>query len=753
MAYDGYGRLSSRHVPEQNIGTATVWTYNADDTVNTVTDARGAVTTFGYAGTNRHLVKTMTYTLTGSPTVSNSFTYDAAGNRTGMTDGLGSVDYSYSLISQLTSETRAITGVGSFTLNYTYTVSGQLSRITDPFGAQVDYSHDNAGRLRAITGANFASVSTYASSLQYRAWDAVKSLTYGNSKTLAVGYDANLRALSYEIPGVMKKSYQYYDDGRLKFTQDQLTSNSKFDRLYKYDHAERITTALSGAEARGGGPTNDRPYNENMGYDALGHLTLRELRHWDRWDTTGNETYTNNRRFGWLYDADGRLLSGRSQYTYDAAGQIASFGDEDPYMTDQQLDGDGRRIKSLQRILDPNTNQWTTEKVTYYIHSSVLGQVVSEVSAQGVKERSFVFAGSNVIAVQSVFGSSQAVGWKHDDSSGGSYRATNSVGGLSEWAERDPLGADAGIMKPLVWPQQTSPGKLAPYYGVPDLNSPYQGCELSGIPAPCNVVLGSGNGSDGAFSSMADFFNPLRPLGPGVDWYPGFLNWVDQKKYKLTAENHLSLGGEWVNFMAMGADIDEQGIQRLVLEALAAPGCADFAKTVLEAQQRQGLGTISDVAKAFFALSGPHFTRRQPLNSTFGIANPIGRISTGTAQIYSLGNDASLTANEQMLTDADNAIGELFHLAAEGSHYSDKALATAVSRSNYASDAYKPMSNRKPLIDPRSNIFDKNYIPNKKDENDRPNSYSRYFHTIQLQYCTSKPGAERGVGYSPPKTK
>ncbi len=71
--------------------------------------------------------------------------------------------------------------------------------------------------------------------MQYRAWGGLKSLTYGNSKTLALTYDANLNTSTYEVPGVMKKSYQYYNDGRLKFTQDQLTANSKFDRLYRYE--------------------------------------------------------------------------------------------------------------------------------------------------------------------------------------------------------------------------------------------------------------------------------------------------------------------------------------------------------------------------------------------------------------------------------------------------------------------------------------------------------------------------------------
>lgn len=156
---------------------------------------------------------------------------------------------------------------------------------------------------------------------------------------------------------------------------------------------------------------------------------------------------------------------------------------------------------------------------------------------------------------------------------------------------------------------------------------------------------------------------------------------------------------------------DESVIEKTVLDAIASKPCQDFAATVLGAQKRKGLGTLTDVAKAFFALSGPCFTRNRPSGSTLGVSNPIGRISRGTAQIYSLGNDATLTANQQMLDDADNAISELFHLAAEGSSYTDEDLANAVHNSSYAADAYAPMSNGKPLIDPRSNIFDPTYIP------------------------------------------
>jgi YD repeat-containing protein len=59
MAYDGYGRLKTRHVPEQNVATATIYTYNSDDTVHTITDARGASVSYGYNA--RHLVTSKNY--------------------------------------------------------------------------------------------------------------------------------------------------------------------------------------------------------------------------------------------------------------------------------------------------------------------------------------------------------------------------------------------------------------------------------------------------------------------------------------------------------------------------------------------------------------------------------------------------------------------------------------------------------------------------------------------------------------------
>ncbi len=165
MAYDGHGRLSSRTTPEQ--GTTT-WSYNPNDTTNIVTDARGATQTFGY--NNRHMVTAITYGVPAgvAATAPVTFGYDGAGNRTGMTDGMGSVAYGYDQLSRLTSETRTFDGVGTFNLSYGYNLAGDLTSLTNHWGAQVTYNRDAAGQVVSVGGSGYGGIAAYAYNLQYR---------------------------------------------------------------------------------------------------------------------------------------------------------------------------------------------------------------------------------------------------------------------------------------------------------------------------------------------------------------------------------------------------------------------------------------------------------------------------------------------------------------------------------------------------------------------------------------------------------
>src|SRR6185369_13110210 len=179
FTYDGFGLLSTRHRPEQQVDPNntystdhTTWNYNPDNTIQILTDARGASQSFAYNG--RHLVTGITYAVpsgitTITPVQPVAYSYDAAGNRTSMTDGNGRTDYTYNQLSRMLSETRQFNGLaGSYALNYDYNLAGELKAITDPTNATINYGHDASGRIANVTGSAYGGVTQYASAFAYR---------------------------------------------------------------------------------------------------------------------------------------------------------------------------------------------------------------------------------------------------------------------------------------------------------------------------------------------------------------------------------------------------------------------------------------------------------------------------------------------------------------------------------------------------------------------------------------------------------
>jgi YD repeat-containing protein len=449
LTYDGYGRLKTKKIPAAT--AATEYRYNADNTLQQMIDGRGATTNYAY--NSRHMVTGISYTAPSGITAPGSITYayDAAGNRTSMADGSGSMAYQYNSLRQLTSETRTFSGVtGSFTLSYTYNLVGQLASITDPFNATINYAYDSLGRVTGITGSSFGGITQYTSQLKYRSWGAIKQAHYGDSndpRSLSIQYSARLLPSSFTVSGLINKSYQYRADGSLQYSQDHL--DARFDRSYSYDHIGRITQALSGIEARGGQSSTgqDRPYKETFTYDALSHLTARTTGNWTQ-NYSMTDAYQNDRNVdsAYTYDTDGRpLLSPDIQYTYDASGRISTVTTDST--TTQAFDGDGQRVKTVEASYNEQTLQ--PESITkLYVPSSVLGgSVISEVSEQGHKQRTYVYSGGGVLARQEkAQGAVQDhVQWEHRDISNASLRTVYAGGYINDEKELDPLGADAAL--------------------------------------------------------------------------------------------------------------------------------------------------------------------------------------------------------------------------------------------------------------------------------------------------------------------
>lgn len=559
--YDGHGRLRRRHLPQYDANKFTTYAYNDDDTLASVTDPRGAVAAYDYEGNERHLVKQLTHTLPGSDPISVSFQYDAAGNCTQMDDGPGWVTYEYDMSSRLLEEKRHFDALGTnphnpYKLNYTYTASGQLKTLTDPFGSQFTYGFDRAGQLRTVTGSPYAGVTNYAKDVEYRAWGGVKSASFGDGAAQTTQYDSRMRPWQYRMTGgaaALREDFTYYADGRLRQvtdlddgTYDPSPQYRTMSRLYRYDHVGRVTEAGGNT----GGVNSPSPYRQFYSYDAFDNLTTRSGAYGYRMAQTDTASYSNQRRDGWTYDAAGQLTlspandaSATRSWQYDAAGRLVvttetpSGGGAASALT-QTYDGDGQVVHESK----------TGGAATFYVvRSTVLGgEVVTRLDASGGKQYTYVPAGGLVHARQTVDQSSgsPAMEWAHRDPAGVTEKGT---AGLAAY---DPLGNYAplppGPPQSGQWPQPG--GYYGPIWGgagslFSNVNNFSTGCLLDGRPADCNRVTQLRNNKAVGLDpnttrpyTHSGYDNPL-PL------WPGGIAHFDSNAENVPGENYY-LGGD-----------------------------------------------------------------------------------------------------------------------------------------------------------------------------------------------------------------
>ena len=222
--------------------------------------------------------------------------------------------------------------------------------------------------------------------------------------------------------------------------------------------------AQSGAEARGEGATQNRPYGETFGYDGIGHLTERHTYQWTSPQMSIYDSYTNNRHDPvgslWQYDADGRLLQmPNTAYTYDAAGSVDTV--TSGTSTVLGTDGDGQQVKSTETVYDPQSGQ-TTTTTRYYVRSTVLaGEVLTEFEPANNYTETFVYLGGTVLATQQSNGIPW-VGWEHRDPSNATY-LTSDANNVRDRAELDPVGANMGLSDSTYTQSVPDEGSLSPY--------------------------------------------------------------------------------------------------------------------------------------------------------------------------------------------------------------------------------------------------------------------------------------------------
>jgi hypothetical protein len=284
--------------------------------------------------------------------------------------------------------------------------------------------------------------------------------------------------------------------------------------------AGRLKEAYSGVDARAfvGDATlgsADVPYRHTYTYDVWDNQRDRTGHYWGGDDAAPVDfDPAAGRTPGWVYDADGRLVSRNEEppnefeyepvrFKYDTAGRRAVT----TQTTSRQLstpthpvlttavtatdfyDGDGLGVKRA-KVTQLNANAPATSAI-YYLRSSVLGgRLITEYNALGARMSSFAYAGGEVLAVQQgVNTASPSLRWRHQNPVTGDARETDATGRVRAETHLDPTGEPGesggtgeGMSQASV---DARVAQLIPGWG----NSGGVGCYVDYLEVPCGMAM------------------------------------------------------------------------------------------------------------------------------------------------------------------------------------------------------------------------------------------------------------------------
>ena len=331
FTYDALGRQLTRTLP---MGQTEHKVYNSLGQLETETDFKGIVTEFIYDNFGRLTEKTYTDPSTGV-TDSVTFTYDALGRQSTVTDSRGTTTYSYnsqnSLIKISTPEGEihyeydAVTGRKTRTYSantdtaYTYDELGRLKTVTDKDGNTTTYDYTAVGSRSAVSLPN--GVTT-----QYTYDDL-------NRLTELVNKDSNKTLSSYTYTlapnglrtGVLEKTL---NDDTSTYTERTIT--------YTYDDLKRLVREESTAST-----SSTLTYTDEYVYDLVGnrlkktHTSVSSVQSvaysYNDNDQLIEETSSTDGTTTYTYDANGSLISKSNTttgenyaYTYNLQNRLAS---------------------------------------------------------------------------------------------------------------------------------------------------------------------------------------------------------------------------------------------------------------------------------------------------------------------------------------------------------------------------------------------------------------------------------------------
>lgn len=465
FAYDALGRATQTTFPSTLTES---YGYDANGNLTSKTDRKSQVINYGYDAANRLTSKTY------PDTTSVSYTYDLANHLTQVIDPTGTYGFTFNADGRLTQTSTAYSFIAghTFTVGYGYDAAANRTSMTDPQNAGTTYVYDTLNRLQTLTSPQGAF------GFSYDALSRRTQLTRPNNVTTTYGYDPVSRLLSvlHKLGTTTLDGATYTVDNagnRLSRTPQPSGTATNFG----YDNIYRLLSATGGS-------------TESYTYDAVGNRltsaagsygynTSNEMTS----SPTATFTYDNNGNTltkvdstgttSYAWDFENRLTTvtlpgsgGTVTFKYDPFGrriQRSSLSGTTNYLYDgenslEEVDASGNlvaRYTQTQDIDEPLA--MLRGGTTSFYHSDGLGSITSLSNGTGSLVQSYMFDsfGKQTASSGSLTNPFQYTGRESDAETGVYYyRSRYYDPSVGRFASEDPTGFRGGDINFYVYARQ-----------------------------------------------------------------------------------------------------------------------------------------------------------------------------------------------------------------------------------------------------------------------------------------------------------
>lgn len=307
--YDDLGNLTKLESPDTGI---TLYSYDEAGNMIQKTDANGVTVDMVYDGRGR-LIST-DYTDNSQDT---TITYDQGTNGTGrmssFTDESGSTTFEYQKLGSLDHKTQVVTGFNAtnyqafndLKVDYTYDSSNRIQNMVYPSGIQLNYSYDGLNRIAQISIGSKKPAFDIASNIEYLPFGNIKAIDFGNGKNFSANFDNGYRLEDFSY-GADMTTYAYDNNHNI------VSKTDKSVEIYGYDALDRLSDHNVPSYFKSADYTYDKLGNRTAKNVACADISPDPCLDW------GGFTYdTNSNQLNQIFNTDGT-----STLNYDSNGNI-----------------------------------------------------------------------------------------------------------------------------------------------------------------------------------------------------------------------------------------------------------------------------------------------------------------------------------------------------------------------------------------------------------------------------------------------